>query len=237
MALARVLVVEDDDAIRRGLVDVLHSAGYEASSARTGREGLELALGGQFDMVLLDLVLPELDGLAVLSALRQSRPALPVICLTARGEEGDRVRGLRAGADDYVVKPFGVHEVLARIEAVLRRTPARPMHVSDLELPGARVCFETRQVQFEDGRRGALAEREAEILAYLAANRGRPVSRAELLQRIWGVDPRGIRTRTVDMAVARLREQIGDDGVKQAVIRTVRGRGYMLVVGEGGSGG
>jgi DNA-binding response OmpR family regulator len=228
MPLGMVLVIEDDAAIRRGLSDALEGAGYAVRSAGDGRGGLEAALAGAFDLVLLDLLLPGLDGLEVLREVRRARPALPVIVLTARGEEEDRVRGLRGGADDYVIKPFGVAELLARIEAVLRRTPARPTGVPALRVEGRTIDFERREVVFDDGRRAPLAQKEAELLAYLASNPGRAVSRDELLQRVWGVDPRGLHTRTIDMAMARLREQIGDDPARPRVVRTVRGRGYML---------
>jgi DNA-binding response OmpR family regulator len=230
MPLATVLIVEDDPAIRRGLCDALKFGGYSTREAADGAAGLEAALADGIDLVLLDILMPRMDGLQVLTELRRARPALPVIFLTARGQEEDRVRGLRAGADDYVVKPFGATEVLARIEAVLRRSAERPRPVRTLTLAGRTIDFERREVVFADGRRAALPEREAEVLAYLAASPGRAVSREELLSRVWGVDPRGVQTRTVDMAVARLRELLEDDPAAPAVIVTVRAKGYMLAV-------
>jgi DNA-binding response OmpR family regulator len=143
--------------------------------------------------------------------------------LTARGSEEDRVRGLKGGADDYVVKPFNASELLARVEAVLRRSAERPRLTGTVELPGCAVDLERREVT-RDGRTSELSQREAELLRYLASARGHPVSRDELLQRVWGLDPRGITTRTIDMHIARLREKLGGD-----VVRTVRGQGYMLV--------
>jgi two-component system alkaline phosphatase synthesis response regulator PhoP len=180
--------------------------------------------------------MPKRDGLSVLEELRRVRPTLPVIFLTAKGEAEDRVRGLRLGADDYMVKPFNAGELLARVEAVLRRSAERPKLVRRLELEGRVIDFERREVAFADGRRVVLAQREAELLEYLAANPGRAISRDELLQRVWGVDPRGVQTRTVDMAIARLREQLGDDSAQPRMVVTVRGKGYMLG-GEGGEGG
>jgi len=241
MALGEILVIEDDEPIRRGVADALRFAGYRLHEAADGRAGLDAALGGDYDLVLLDLLLPEVGGLEVLGELRRVRPSLPVIVLTARGEERDRVRGLRLGADDYIVKPFSADELLARIEAVLRRSPARPTGDHELDIAGCRVDFDRREVHLPSGECVALPEREADLLAYLARNAGRAVSRDELLQRVWQVDPRGMRTRTVDMAVARLRETLGDDPAEPRIIATVRGKGYMLVrtdaaVGERGGG-
>ena len=236
MPLARVLVVEDDSAIRRGVRDALEFAGYSVLEAADGKEGFEVASAAAIDMVLLDIYMPKRDGLSVLEELRRVRPTLPVIFLTAKGEAEDRVRGLRLGADDYMVKPFNAGELLARVEAVLRRSAERPKLVRRLELEGRVIDFERREVAFADGRRVVLAQREAELLEYLAANPGRAISRDELLQRVWGVDPRGVQTRTVDMAIARLREQLGDDSAQPRMVVTVRGKGYMLG-GEGGEGG
>ncbi len=234
MPLANVLVVEDDAAIRRGLVDALRFNGYTVHEAGDGRAGLDLALSLDADIVLLDIMMPKMDGLEVLGALRRSKPSMPVIFLTARGEEEDRVKGLKLGADDYVVKPFGVDELVARVEAVLRRSAERPDPVSRLEIAGRVIDFGRREVTLPGGETRALPQREAEVLAYLAANRGRAIGRDELLSRVWGFDPRGTQTRTVDMAVARLREQLGDSPSEPQVIRTVRGKGYMLASGEGG---
>jgi DNA-binding response OmpR family regulator len=223
-----VLVIEDDTAIRQGLTDALAFAGFAAHQAATGPEGLELAIGCDCDLVLLDLVLPGLDGLSLLRELRNARPALPVIVLTARGLEADRVQGLRLGADDYVVKPFSVRELLARVAAVLRRTAERPLDVPRLALPGGLADLERREVRLADGTATQLTDLEVQLLRYLAANRGRAISRDELLARVWRLDPAGLDTRTVDMAVMRLREKLGDDGAAPAVLLTVRGKGYML---------
>jgi DNA-binding response OmpR family regulator len=223
-----LLVVEDDAAIRRGLVDALRYAGYTIREAADGRDGLDAAMADGIDLVLLDILMPRMDGLEVLEQLRRTRPSLPVIFLTARGQEHDRVRGLKAGADDYVVKPFSVTELLARVEAVLRRSPERPSGVARLTVAARDIDFERREITHADGHREPLSQREAEVLAYLACNRGRAIAREELLSRVWGVDPRGVTTRTVDMAVARLRVQLRDDPDQPQVIQTVRGKGYML---------
>jgi len=224
----RILTIEDDAAIRRGIVDALKFAGYEVLEAATGEAGLAMAVGREFDLLLLDLVLPDRGGLEVLREVRSSRPTLPVIVLTARGDEDDRVAGLRQGADDYVVKPFSVKELLARVEAVLRRSPERPGDVGRIEFAGGVADLKRAEVRFADGRRMELSERENELLRYLAANAGRAICRDELLAHVWRVDPRGLTTRTIDMQVARLRDKLGDDPESPTVILTVRGRGYMF---------
>ena len=237
MAIARVLVVEDDSAIRRGLCDALRFSNYDTVEAADGRAGLDAALTTEVDLVLLDILMPRLDGMAVLRELRNARPGLPVIMLTAKGEEQDRVRGLKEGADDYVVKPFSASELLARVEAVLRRLPERPRNTGKAVVSGRSIDLDRQEVTHEDGLRCVLSEREAQTLGYLVRNRGRIITREELLSRVWGLDPRGMHTRTVDMTVARLRELLRDDPSSPAVIITVRGKGYMLAedIEEGGT--
>jgi len=224
----RILVVEDDPAIRRGLIDALAFAGFATTEASEGAAGLAAALESDCDLLLLDLVLPGRDGLTILRDLRAARSSLPVIVLTARGGEDDRVRGLGLGADDYVVKPFSVRELLARIEAVLRRSPARPPAVRRFAFEGGLADLERREVLFHDGGSCHLSDREWELLHDLARHAGRAVSRDELLARVWGLDPAGITTRTIDMHIARLREKLHDDPMSPRVVLTVRGQGYML---------
>jgi DNA-binding response OmpR family regulator len=228
MQRPRILVVEDDPAIRQGIVDALRFEGYQTFEAPDAPEGLDMAVGTACDLVLLDLVLPHGDGLDILREVRAVRPTLPVIILTARGEESDRVRGLKLGADDYVVKPFSVKELLARVQAVLRRSPERPIDVQTLTIPDGVADFQRCEVRFRDGARCELSEREIELLRYLAANPGRTISRQELMQRVWRVDPTGLETRTIDMHVARLREKLRDNAEEPRVLVTVRGKGYML---------
>lgn len=228
MARARVLIVEDDAGVRKAVAEALEAFGFEAAVAEDGQEGLSRALGEAFDIVLLDVRMPRLDGHEVMAELRRAKPGLPVIFLTARGESHERVRGLRGGADDYVVKPFGAEELVARIEAVLRRSAERPTSVREIRLDGMVVNLERREISRDGGAAKQITEKEAALLAYLAGSPGRAVSRDELLSRVWGLDPRGMRTRTVDMAIARLREQLGDDPSTPKVIVTVRGKGYML---------
>jgi two-component system alkaline phosphatase synthesis response regulator PhoP len=227
MPQRRILVIEDDPAIRQGIVDALEFEHYAVEQADDGEAGLQCALTGEFDLVLLDLILPNRDGLEVLREVRSARPTLPVIILTARGEESDRVTGLRLGADDYVVKPFSLKEMLARITAVLRRSPGRPTDLTEVAIPGGRVDFARREVCFDGGERTTLSEREADLLAYLARNRGRAVARDEILTRVWRISG-GIDTRTIDMHVVRLREKLRDNSSSPRVLLTVRGKGYMF---------
>lgn len=228
----RILVVEDDEAIRTGVVDALEYAGFGIHQAGDGKRGMDLALTCDCDLVLLDLILPGCDGLEILREVRASRPALPVIILTARSEEADRVRGLKLGADDYVIKPFSVQELLARVEAVLRRVPERPDDVERVKIPRGQVNFARREVRFADGKRQELSQREAELLRYLAVNGGRAISRDEILLRVWKLDPTGLDTRTVDMTITRLREKLHDDAEAPKLILTVRGKGYMFAKGS-----
>ncbi len=234
MNTARVVVVEDESAIRRGVSDLLRASGYEVAEAGDGDLGLSEALRPGIDLVLLDLLLPRRDGLAVLREVRTARPTLPVIILTARGTEDDRVRGLEMGADDYVVKPFSARELLARVEAVLRRSigpgngaPARRARAA--RLGHAVIDLDRREVCWSQTQRGELSETESAILAVLVAHHKRAVSRDELLSRVWGIEPQGIETRTIDMHIARLRTKLRDPSGRPTpeAILTVRAHGYM----------
>jgi len=229
MPTARIVVVEDEPAIRRGVVDLLRASGYEVAEAADGAKGLEEAIRLSVDLVLLDLLLPRKDGIEVLAELRKIRPTLPVIILTARGSEDDRVRGLKMGADDYVVKPFSARELLARVEAVLRRSADRPIDVTAAQLGHAMIDFERREVRWSEEERGELSEMETAILSFLVANKMRAVSREELLARIWGIAQQGLETRTIDMHIARLRTKLRDPSgarTPEAIV-TVRAHGYM----------
>jgi len=227
----RILVIEDDKAIRRGLVDALRFESFHVFEAGTAKAGLELASSVDCHVVLLDLLLPGGDGLAILQKIRATRPTLPVIILTARGDEADRVKGLQLGADDYVVKPFSVKELMARIRAVLRRSSSRPLDVTCVRFPsgGVEADLLRRELRFENGGREELSEKEADLLRYLACHSKRAVSRDELLRGVWQIEPGlGMETRTIDMHVARLREKLRDAGESPRLLLTVRGKGYML---------
>jgi len=228
----RILVVEDEAPIRRGLTDALSAAGYEIIEAADGAAGLTRALADEADVVVLDLMLPKRGGLEVLRELRTARPLLPVIILTALGSEDQRVEGLTLGADDYVTKPFSVRELLARVEAVMRRTPSRPIDTPTIPIPGGAADLEHGELRFDDGRRTALGRREAELLRYLAASPGRVISREEILLHVWGARPEGIETRTIDMHIARLRDKLGDTTRPPRLLKTIRGTGYMYTPDE-----
>jgi DNA-binding response OmpR family regulator len=229
MHASQVVVIEDDLPIRRGVADALRASGYDVSEAGDGDRGLDAATRPGIALVLLDLMLPKRHGLDVLQQLRRVRPTVPVIILTARGSEDDRVRGLKMGADDYVVKPFSARELLARVEALLRRSAGQPADVRGATLGRARIDLERREVRWSEHERSELSETEGAILAFLVAHRKRAVSRDELLSRIWGIEPQGLETRTVDMHVARLRTKLRDPSGKSTpdAILTVRAQGYM----------
>lgn len=221
-----ILVIEDDPAIRRGVVDALDYGGYDTLEAGDGMTGLDLALRANYRLLLLDLVLPGRDGFSILAELKRQRPGQAVIILSARGEENDRVRGLGLGADDYVMKPFSVRELLARVEAVLRRTCERPAPAEERELPGGRVDLVSGEIRFKDGTDGVLSERELGLLRYLLDAAGRVVSRDEILRHVWGLDPARTETRTLDMHIMHLRTKLRDRD--QELLVTVRGKGWRF---------
>ena len=225
----RIVVIEDEAAIRRGIVDALGVSGYQVVEAEDGEAGLVEAQRLGVDLVLLDLLLPKMDGFEVLAQLRVTRPSLPVVILTARGSEDDRVRGLRGGADDYVIKPFSARELIARVEAVLRRSPERSVPVVRISSGNTVVDCARREIRQENGEPLTLSEMEANILERLAAHAGRAVSREELLSCVWGIRDGAVETRAIDMHITRLRQKLaGLQGNDVDWISTVRGKGYML---------
>jgi DNA-binding response OmpR family regulator len=232
MNRSAILTIEDDPAIRRGIVDALEFSGYRVLESADGTDGLEKATGSEYDLLLLDLALPGIPGLEILRRVRKLRPTQPVIILTAKGDESDRVQGLKDGADDYVVKPFSIKELVARVEAVLRRSPERPGDIGLTEFTGGTIDFERREIRYGDGDRVELSEKESELVRYLVANSGRAISRDELLSSVWRLSPKGITTRTIDMHIARLREKLRDNKEKPSTLLTVRGKGYMWSINE-----
>lgn len=226
MSEITILVVEDDPAVRQGIVDVLEYTGYRTLEAADGHAGMELALRANYRLLLLDLVMPGPSGFEILETLKRKRPGQAVIILSARGEENDRVRGLTTGADDYVVKPFSMKELLARVDAVLRRTCERTAPADCRKLPGGTVDFQKQELQFTGGRQEKLSEREADLLRYLLDAQGRVVSREEILQQVWGLDPDRTETRTIDMHIMHLRTKLGDKD--QSILQSIRGKGYRF---------
>ena len=228
----RILIVEDEAPIRAGLTDVLVFHGYEVDSAAEGPAGLAKALSGRFDLILLDVMLPGLDGFAICNRVRAADREQPIILLTARGTDEDVIQGLSLGADDYVTKPFSVAELVLRVQAVLRRSRVGVELESHIRL-GEDTEIDTRNLT---GRRGEEAltftRREVEVLQYLHANAERPVPREELLARVWGYGRHvDIETRTVDIHIAKLRRKIEPDPADPRHLLTVRGAGYRLVRG------
>ncbi len=228
----RILVVEDEEAIRTGLADVLVYHGYEVDEAATGPEGLKKALSGKFDLILLDIMLPGMDGYAICNAIRDNDRRQPVIMLTAKTSDEEIINGLKHGADDYVGKPFSVQQLLLRIEAVLRRSLSGQERQRTLNLGSLSVDTENLS-----GTREAetltFTRREIDILTYLAAHSTRPVPREELLLKVWGYARNlDIETRTVDIHIAKLRRKIEPDPKEPVRLLTVRGAGYRLVTGD-----
>lgn len=224
-------MVEDEPAISRGLTDVFVYHGYDVETEADGRRGLERALEGGFDLVLLDIMLPSMNGFDVCNGIRDALPELPIIMLTARVSDEDIVKGLTVGADDYVAKPFSVEQLVLRVKAVLRRTAAARVRVDKIEL-GAGQVVDIDNLEFRRGDDNVrLTRREADILAYLNAQSGRAVNRAELLTEVWGYNhPDELETRTVDIHIAKLRRKVERDAKKPALVETVRGAGYRLNV-------
>ena len=222
----RILIIEDDPATAAFVAKGLKEAGYAVESTGEGREGLYLATGGGFDLIVLDRMLPQIDGLAILTSLRAAGIVTPVLMLTAMSAVDERVRGLRAGADDYLVKPFSFEELHARAEALLRRPSGTELrdetHLScaDLELD-----LIARTVT-RGGRRIELQPREFQMLAFLLSRQGRVVTRTMLLEGVWDYhfDP---QTNVIDVHISKLRKKIDAPG-EPPLIHTVRGAGYML---------
>jgi DNA-binding response OmpR family regulator len=219
----RVLIVEDEASIRRGLSDVLRFRGCEVTVAADGSEGLRLGTSQSWDLIVLDVMLPELDGFSVCRQLRAAGRELPILMLTAKGDEDDVVRGFEAGANDYVIKPFGVRELTARLDALLRRSPralSGRMQLGALELDLERSVARSGTEEIE------LSARELRILRVLAQEAGRIVSRRTLLREAWDMNnAEQVETRTVDVHVAKLRKKLGVHG---QLIETVRGQGYRM---------
>ena len=227
-----ILVVEDDPAIRRGLVDALTFAGYRTIECDDGSQAVALAIELSPNLVLLDVLLPGRNGFEILEELRHISPTLPIIMVPASAGSTRGAHGRSGGADDYVVKPFSPRELLARIKAVLRRSPERSGDVSTVRFGDRVIDLNRREVIMGSSKeRQHLSELETAILRYLCVNRGRAIDRDELLHRVWGFDPRGITTRTVDMHIARLREKLGDQSSDHPMILTVRAKGYMIADG------
>jgi two-component system alkaline phosphatase synthesis response regulator PhoP len=221
----RVLIVEDDPAMAVALRDGFAYEGAAVRVAEDGAAGLRLAQEDEFDVLILDVMLPRVSGLDVCAELRRTRPALPIIMLTARDQEADKVQGLRTGADDYVTKPFSFVELLARVDAVRRRAH-RQAPVRQARFGDVRIDFERLRAS-RDGAPFDLSPREFAILECLIGRRGQVVSREDLLRQVWG-HPRLTLTRTVDMHIVKLRRKIEPDPSEPRYVVTVHGAGYKF---------
>ena len=220
-----ILIAEDDGAIREVLADILQQAGYAVRAAGDGRAALEMLLSTPIDLALLDVNMPEINGFKLLKIMSRECPGIPSIILTAHGEEKERVKGLELGADDYVVKPFSTAELLARIAAVLRRSPGRRLHVAqELRFPGGILNGEQMKCLADDGNNLALTDKEFELFRYFLTHPGRIISQEELLLRVWGSHTGAGRTRTVAVTLTRLRDKLPKAAAER--FENVRGRGY-----------
>jgi DNA-binding response OmpR family regulator len=223
----RILVVEDERGIADFVTQGLHEAGYAVDLARDGDDGLDMALSTDFDVILLDIMLPKMDGIAVVKSLRQNKKKTPVLLLTARDSVNDRVKGLDAGADDYLVKPFAFPELLARVRALLRR-PAVAVETT-VEI-GNLVLDTVRCEVLKNGESVDLSAREFGIMEYLMRNEGRTLTREQIEEHVWNFDS-ALGSNIVDVYIGYLRKKIDSPG-KESVIRTVRGIGYRLETGN-----
>lgn len=226
----QILIVEDETAIRVGLVDVFVFHGFEVDYAEDGDSGLEKALSGQFDMILLDVMLPKRDGFDICETIRRQDRDQPIIMLTARNTDEDIVQGLALGADDYVAKPFSVTQLVLRVQAVLRRSGFDPQHNTEIQLD-QQLIIDTQNLAGTIGNQPvAFTRREMDILQYLHQHHERPVPREELLHKIWGyAKDMDIETRTVDIHIAKLRRKLETDPKHPQYLITVRGGGYRLL--------
>ena len=225
--MAKILIVEDEPDMVLGLKDNFEFEGYEVITASDGAVGLEKARTTKPDLVILDIMLPVLSGLEVCKTLRGEGFEKPIVMLTARGQEIDKVVGLELGADDYVTKPFSIRELLARVRAILRRTEGGKKRLSRYRFSDIELDFEVYRAK-KGGEALDLSPREFELLRYLIERKGETVSRDQLLEDVWGYESYP-STRTVDTHIAKLRAKIGDSGSEPRFIMTIHGTGYKFV--------
>ncbi|RXI98521.1 DNA-binding response regulator [Anaerobacillus alkaliphilus] len=228
----RLLVVDDEESIVTLLQFNLEQAGYDVVTAMDGKTAFEKAKDGNFDLIILDLMIPELDGLEVCKQLRQNKISTPILMLTAKDDEFDKVLGLELGADDYMTKPFSPREVVARIRAILRRvTPIQEEKLTDTKVVAIKIgeveIFSENYEVFYQGNQLELTPKEFELLLYLATNKGRVLTRDQLLNAVWNYEFVG-DTRIVDVHISHLREKIEPNTKKPIYIKTIRGLGYKL---------
>jgi len=226
--MSRILVVEDEPEMQRGLRDNLEFEGYDVKIIDDGKEGLEALISETFDLVLLDVMLPGMSGFDVCKKARAQGIATPIIMLTAKGEEVDKVLGLEFGADDYITKPFSLRELIARVKAVLRRTPAGKISTeTKIKLGGLEIDFESYTAT-KKGKEVAMTSKEFDVIRYLWQHQKQVVKRDDLLTEVWGYDE-SISSRTVDNFIVKLRQKIEKDPSHPKHIITLHGTGYKLI--------
>ena len=223
----RILLIEDEAGLVRTLKDLLARRGYTVEAKMTGEEGLATAMDQEFDLILLDVMLPGIDGFEVCRRIRRAKIRIPILMLTARGQISDKVLGFEGGADDYVTKPFDPDELLARIGALLRRASfSKTDDLRSFEFDGKRVDFVKSQL-IRDGKPIDLSERESRLLRYFIEHKGEIITRETLLQEVWGYQAVPL-TRTVDVHIVWLRQKIEEDPRNPRHILTVHGQGYRF---------
>lgn len=227
--MSKILIAEDEPAMQLGLKDNLELESYTVEVASDGAEGLAKIRSSQYDLILLDVMMPKLSGFDVCKQARALGVATPIILLTARGEEIDKVLGLELGADDYITKPFSVRELLARVKAHLRRSKSEPLKEKQVHTIGRmQIDFAAFRAE-EDGAEIKLSHKEFDILSYLYQHKNEVVSRYDLLEKVWGYDEQPT-TRTVDNFIVRLRQKVEVNPNQPKVILTVHGTGYKLIL-------
>jgi DNA-binding response OmpR family regulator len=228
--MKKILIVEDEPNMVRGLKDNLEFEGFEVDTAMEGRSGLEKILHSQYDLILLDVMLPEISGFDICKTARKEGINTPIILLTAKGEEIDKVLGLELGADDYITKPFSLRELLARIKAILRRAVSEKEANSDAEFVQTgkiKVNFKTYNA-FDESGEVKMSHKEFEVLHYLYMKSGKTVNREDLMNDVWGIEFE-ISTRTIDNFILKLRQKIEVDPNNPKIILTVHGMGYKMI--------
>jgi DNA-binding response OmpR family regulator len=225
--MARILLVEDEPQMQRGLRDNLEFEGHEVTVVGDGSSGLQTLLRESFDLVILDVMLPQMSGFDVVRKTRGKGIRTPILMLTAKGEEIDKVLGLELGADDYVTKPFSLRELIARVNALLRRTVPAGAADTMMTLGDVTINFAT-YTGSKDGKEFSMTPKEYEILKYLWQHRNETVSRDDLLTNVWGYDE-SVSTRTIDNFILKIRQKIEDDCAHPKIIITIHGTGYKLI--------
>ncbi|WKN31093.1 response regulator transcription factor [Porifericola rhodea] len=228
--MSQILIVEDEPSMILGLQDNLEFEGYEVETIEDGKQGLEKILAGNYSLVLLDVMLPSMSGFDICRQVRNSQKDTPIILLTAKGEEIDKVLGLELGADDYITKPFSIRELLARIKAVLRRGN-NPGHTDESKIQIGRLSLDFQSYTADEGGKSVkMSYREFEVLKYLWEHKNETVSRYDLLDNIWGYEDEQPTTRTIDNFIVKLRNKIEANSNDPRIILTVHGIGYKMLI-------